>query len=279
MRHCSQETWDGSNAMKILAIDSATSYQSVAILDDTTVVAWAGRDAEGAHAKVLAPSIDGVLRAAGLGLNDLDGFAVSIGPGSFTGLRVGLATVLGFRTVLHKPLAAVPTLEAMAWNLRLSQGQVCPILKSRRNEVYWARYEWMPDGVLSRLVSEQVTSPDQVLAAIQDPVMVLGDGWQAYGAEMRRMLGPRNALVIEAPTQAMCPSAVSVGLAARERFARRELAGNGIAPLYVQRAEADIKYEQSGGISPVERQKQRASRRTRPKHIRSGSRRTPGGSL
>jgi len=265
--------------MKILAIDSATSHQSVAILDGATVLAQINRDAEGSHAKFLVGSIDRTLRTAGLSLNELDGFAVSIGPGSFTGLRVGLATLLGFRTVVGKPLVTVPTLEAMAWNLSSILGQVCPVLKSRRNEVYWARYEWMPNLVLRRLVGEQVTSPDQVLAAIQEPVVVVGDGWQTYGAEIRRELGFRSSLVAEAPPEAMRPSAVSVGLAARNRFARKEFAGNGIAPLYVQRAEADIQYEQSGGMSPVERRKQRAARRTRPKYMRSGSRRGSGSAL
>ena len=263
--------------MKILAVDTATSYQSVAILDDTTVLAQVNRDAEGSHAKFLAPSIDGALRTAGLRLRDLDGLVVSIGPGSFTGLRVGLATLLGFRTVLGKPLVTVPTLEAMAWNLRSVQGQICPILKSRKNEVYWARYEWVPGPVLHRLVPERVASPDQVAASIQDPVVVLGDGWQAYGDEIRALLGPRAGLVREASPDAMRPSAVSLGLAARERFARKDFAGSGIAPLYVQRAEADIKYEQSGGMSPIERRKQRVARRTHQKYIRSSPRRGRGG--
>lgn len=70
-------------------------------------------------------------------MRDLQGFAVSIGPGSFTGLRVGLATVLGFRAVLGTSIISVPTLEAMAWNLRDGQGVLVPVLKSRHNEVYW----------------------------------------------------------------------------------------------------------------------------------------------
>ncbi len=251
--------------MKILAIDSATSHQSVAILDGAAVLAHIHRDAEGSHAKFLVGSIDRALRTADLTLRDLDGFAVSIGPGSFTGLRVGLATLLGFRTVVGKPVVAVPTLEAMAWNLRSIRGQVCPILKSRRNEVYWARYEWMPKLVLRRLVAEQVSPPDQVLAAIQEPVVVVGNGWEAYGAEMRKGMGSRSSLLTEASPETMRPSAVSVGLAARERFMRNEFVGIGAAPLYVQRPEADIQYEQNGGISAIERRKERAARRSRPK--------------
>lgn len=263
--------------MKVLAVDSATPYQSVAILDDTTVLAQVNRDAEGSHAKFLALTIDGALRTAGLTLSDLDGLAVSIGPGSFTGLRVGLATLLGFRTVLGTPLVTVPTLEAMAWNLRSIQGLVYPILKSRKNEVYWACYEWMPGQVVRRLVPEQVGSPDQVAGSIEDPVVVLGDGWQVYGDEIRALLGARAGLVSEAPPDAMRPSAVSLGLAARERFARKEFAGSGVAPLYVQRAEADIKFEESGGMSPVERRKQRVARRAHPKYVRSSPKRGQGG--
>ena len=257
--------------MKILAVETATSYQSVAILDEETVLTQVNRDAEGSHAKWLVMSIDDALRTAGLALEDLDGFALSIGPGSFTGLRVGLATLLGFRTVLGKPLVTVPTLEAMAWNLRSVRGQVCPILKSRKNEVYWARYEWSPDHRLRRLIPEQVTSPDLLAASIREPVVALGDGWETHGSAIRTFLGGRAGLVTEAPQDAMRPSAVSVGLAARERFARNEFAGGGIAPLYVQRAEADIVYEQSGGVSPIERRKQRVARRTHPKYARPGA--------
>jgi tRNA threonylcarbamoyladenosine biosynthesis protein TsaB len=255
--------------MKILAVDTATAYQSVAILDETAVLAQVNRDAEGSHAKHLVISIHDALRTADLALEDVDGFAVSIGPGSFTGLRVGLATLLGFRTVLGKPLVTVPTLEAMAWNLRSVRSQICAILKSRKNEVYWACYEWLPNDRLHRVMPEQVASPDQVAASIHNPVMALGDGWEAHGETIRRLLGGRSGLVIDAPLGAMRPSAVSVGLAARERFARNEFAGEGIAPLYVQRPEADIVYEQSGGVSPVERRKQRVARRTHPKYGRS----------
>ena len=142
--------------MKILAVDTATSYQSVAILEDEVVLAYVEQDAQGSHAKWLVLSIDTALRAAGLQLRNMNGLAVSIGPGSFTGLRVGLGTLLAFRTVLGTPLVAVPTLEAMAWNMRTTEGTICPILKSRKNEIYWAMYRWMPDHRLHGLVSEQV---------------------------------------------------------------------------------------------------------------------------
>lgn len=255
--------------MKILAVDTATSCQSVAILEDDSVLAHVEQDAQGSHAKWLVLSIDAALRAAGLQLRDVNGLAVSIGPGSFTGLRVGLATMLGFRTVLGTPLVAVPTLEAMAWNVRTTEGTVCPILKSRKNEIYWAMYQWMPDHRLHRLVSEQVGVPASLARSIDAPLTAFGDGWVANAQEIRDCLGSRAKLISEAtPTIATRPLAISVGLAGDRRFAVGQIEGIGVAPLYVQRSEAEIKYEESGGVLPGERLKQRVAKRTQRKEGR-----------
>src|SRR5690242_7052400 len=104
--------------MKILAIETATAWQCVALLDGERVVGRRDQDAAGSHARLLLPAIDRLLSEAGLRPAQLDGLVVSIGPGSFTGLRVGLATALGIRTIAGLPLVAVPTLEGMAWNQR-----------------------------------------------------------------------------------------------------------------------------------------------------------------
>src|SRR5512145_968147 len=142
--------------MKVLAVETATSWQSVAILDDSRVLARQDQDAAGSHARLLLPTIDRLFREAGLTLNQLDGLVVSIGPGSFTGLRVGLATLLGFRTISRLPLALVPTLEGMAWNFKGTSTLLCPVLNSRREELYWALFRWASDDVLERVMSEQV---------------------------------------------------------------------------------------------------------------------------
>lgn len=257
--------------MKILAVETATAYQSVAVVSGTQVLAYVARDAEGSHAKWLAPSIDETLQAAGLPLAAIDGLAVSIGPGSFTGLRVGLATLLGFRTVLGKPLVAVPTLEALAWNLRDAGGRVCPILKSRRNEVYWACYEWGPEQTLRTLSPAQVGSPEHAARTIQPPLVALGDGWEAYGNRIRTAVGPDGGLIAEAPRDRMLPSAVSVALAAQERFAQGDTVGRGIAPLYVQRPEAELKFEETGELSAIERRQERVARKSRPRYKRPGT--------
>lgn len=247
--------------MKILAVETATAWQSVAILDGETVLARAEQDAKGSHARTLLPVIDRLFKETGLTLNDLHGLAVSIGPGSFTGLRVGLATMLGFRTVTKLPLVAVPTLEAMAWSLRGMSLPICPILMSRIGEVYWAQYQWTDRRTLIPLLDERVGSPQALAQTIEKPLLVCGDGWQAYGKDIRAALGAEARMLAEADAEAMCPSAVSVGLAALPRLAKGEVAGVGIAPRYVQRTQAELTHEHLGGPSAADQRQQRVARK------------------
>lgn len=229
--------------VKLLAVETATGRQSVAVLEGATVLARSDEEARGAHARWLVPAIDRLLAACDLSLAGLDGLAVSIGPGSFTGLRVGLATMMGFRTVTGLPLAAVPTLEAMAWNHREAGRTLCPILRARNGEVYWALYIWTSELVLTRVSEERVGSFRTWADSVAGQILVLGEGWQANEDELRRALGERAVRVQEAPAAAMAVSAVSVGLAGLERLARGERASQGLAPLYVQRAEAEVAWE------------------------------------
>ena len=259
--------------MKVLAVETATSWQSVAILDDSRVLARYDHDAAGSHAKLLLPTIDRLLRETGLTLKQLDGLAVSIGPGSFTGLRVGLATLLGFRTINQLPLAVVPTLEGMAWNLRGTSALLCPILNSRRGELYWALFRWTGDGRLERVISEQVGTAAILGKSLTGSVLVFGEGWTVEASAIRASIPP-STTVVEAPDLGMKPSAVSIGLAGIERLRRGESAGIGISPLYVQRTAAELKYEESGGGSPVILRQRRVTRKA---NARVAAARTPSG--
>ena len=248
--------------MKVLAVDTATSWQSVAILDDSRVLALHGQEAAGSHAKLLLPTIDRLFRETGLTIKQLDGLVVSIGPGSFTGLRVGLATLLGFRTISRIPLAVVPTLEGMAWNLRGIPRLLCPILNSRRGELYWALFRWTSDDRLERVLSEQVGTPDMLGSSLSESVLLFGEGWTVEESAIRASMSP-SITVSEAHESSMKPSAVSIGLAGLERLRRGQQAGIGISPLYVQRTAAELKYEESGGISPVALRQERVARKVR----------------
>jgi tRNA threonylcarbamoyladenosine biosynthesis protein TsaB len=271
--------------MKVLAVETATSWQSVAILDESRVLARHDQDAAGSHAKLLLPTIDRLLRESGLTLTQLEGLVVSIGPGSFTGLRVGLATLLGFRTVSQLPLTVVPTLEGMAWNLRGTSTLLCPILNSRRGELYWALFRWTSNNRLERVMSEQVGTAAMLGRCLTGSGLVFGEGWTAETSAIRASM-PSSAAFAQAPDSAMKPSAVSIGLAGIERFQRGEYAGIGISPLYVQRTAAELKYEESGGLSPVAQRQERVARkvnarvvaaRTSAVRVRAVRRRGTGG--
>jgi tRNA threonylcarbamoyladenosine biosynthesis protein TsaB len=247
--------------MKVLAVETATSWQSVALLDTDTVLAREDKEATGAHGTLLLPTITRLLAEAGLTLRQLDGLVCSIGPGSFTGLRVGTATLLGLRAATDLPLVLVPTLEAMAWSLKGTSGPICPVLPSRKDEIYWAVFRWGTDGLVERLVSEHVGSPQALAQTLTDATTIFGEGWMMMEPAIRAALGP-DVLIIPAPGDPVRPSAVTVGQAGIERLRRGEIAGDQVAPLYVQRTEAEIRYEQSGGVSPVARRQARVASKT-----------------
>ncbi len=229
--------------MNILAVETATPCQSVALVRGHDVAACLEKHAEGSHAKWIIPILDGVLKTAGLTVQDLDGIAVSIGPGSFTGLRVGLATVLGLRAVTKVPLVAVPTLEAMAWNVREEGPDLCPIIKARANEAYWAVYRWTSGDRLVQVQEARFGPVELIPPCLLRPTVLLGDGWRAYETRLRPLLAAGPARIRQAPADGMLPSAVSVARAALGRLERGEVLPYGFSPEYVQRSEAELKWE------------------------------------
>ena len=225
--------------MKILAVETATRCQSVAIIDDEQVLANETHLDCASHASVLIPTIDRLLETLNLSLAQLDGLAVSIGPGSFTGLRVGLSTMIGFRLAIGLPLVTVPTLEAMAWNVKYEDGLICPILRASRDEVYWALFQWKA-GQLMRLSEDNHGSIVQLVESIGKKTIFLGEGWLLNEANLKQILGER---AISGPPEAMQPSAISVAFSSLSSFRARQYAGGQLSPRYVQRAEAEVQWE------------------------------------
>lgn len=242
--------------MKILAVETATTWQSVAILEDDLILAMHEQEAGGAQGALLLPTIDRLLSQSGLQLSDLSGLACSIGPGSFTGIRVGIATCLGLRGAAGLPLTLVPTLEAMARSLEAATVSVCPMLVSRRGELYWAVFRWAGDKRLHRALSEQVGTPSALAQSLTEHTIVCGPGWLSMGHDVQAALPP-SVTVASGPDRAFRPSASQVARLGMEQLRRGEIAGEVIAPLYVQRAEAEIQYDRSGGVSPVARRQKR----------------------
>lgn len=143
--------------MKVLGIESASMVASVAIVEDGNLIAEYTVNHKKTHSQTLLPMIDEIVRMTELDLQTVDGIAISAGPGSFTGLRIGSATAKGLGLALGKPLLHIPTLDAMAWQLWGCDALICPIMDARRGQVYGGAYD-----CVSGLLPEAVVPADAV---------------------------------------------------------------------------------------------------------------------
>ena len=164
--------------MKILALDSSGIVASVAIVEDNTLLAEYTVNYKKTHSQTLLPMLDEVAKMTELDLSTIDAIAVAAGPGSFTGLRIGSATAKGLGLALQKPLVAVPTVEALSYNLYDTNGLICPVMDARRNQVYTGIYHF-EDHKLVTLEDQMAVSITDLLEKLNErgePVTFLGDG-------------------------------------------------------------------------------------------------------
>jgi tRNA threonylcarbamoyladenosine biosynthesis protein TsaB len=227
--------------MKLLAVESATLSGGVALLDGDTLLGEITLNIALTHSERLMSAVDRLLDDCGLAPADLDGLAVSVGPGSFTGLRVGLATVKGLAMALDLPVAAVPTLDALAARLPFADAPVCPILDARKGEVYLSLYRWREDG-MAREWDYLALPPELAAARLEAPVILLGDGIEACRPWLERLgTGARVA-----PVAQRLPSAAAVaGLGRAALAAGAGVDAEALAPFYLRPSEAELKARRS----------------------------------
>jgi tRNA threonylcarbamoyladenosine biosynthesis protein TsaB len=252
--------------LKVLGIDSSTLAAGVAVVDETRVIMEGFLQTRKVHSERLLPLIDTWLRQAELGLEELDGISVTIGPGSFTGLRIGIATAKGLAQGADLPLVGVPTLDAMALNLAGCSGLICPILDARKGEVYTAVYcspspdqVWRlseyqavaPESLWSHLAEKTwpaQTEPVDIRGRLLEPsvplapgrvVTFLGDGTAVYWEEIVQKLGPRAYRALPGQNWPRAAQAAFLGL---ERLRAGGAPGLfEITPAYIRPSEAEVK--------------------------------------
>ena len=164
--------------MKILALDSTATTASVALCEDTKLIAITTLNAGLTHSEALLPLVEQLLIRAHVTVNDIDLFACSEGPGSFTGVRIGAATVKGLAFGKQKTCIGVSTLEALAHNLACCDGIVCPVMNARRDQVYNALFR-IQNGEVTRLCDDRAISVSQLaqeLGEYSEPIYICGDG-------------------------------------------------------------------------------------------------------
>ena len=165
--------------MKILAVDTATTSCSVAVVDKKSLLTEVTLFKEQTHSKHLMNIIDRVIVTSGLKISELDGFAVTKGPGTFTGLRIGISSIKGLAMATGKPVVGVSSLEALATQAFLSPYLICPLLDARRGEVYFSRYRFQK-GRLKAEIEENVLTPLAAISDIDEPCIFIGNGAMIY---------------------------------------------------------------------------------------------------
>jgi tRNA threonylcarbamoyladenosine biosynthesis protein TsaB len=217
--------------MRVLAVETSSLAGGVALLDDERLVAEYLLDVSITHSERLMATVDRVLADARWAPRDLDGLAVAIGPGSFTGLRVAVSTVKGLAVALDRPIAAVPTLDAMAAALPWAALPVCPVLDARKGEVYTSLYRW-DGGVMRRDWDYLALSPEALAERLTEPVIVAGDGAGVIRSSHARLV----------PSPRRLPSPACVGALGLDRLRRGDtVTAAALAPLYLRPSEAELK--------------------------------------
>lgn len=173
--------------MKILALDSSGLVASVAIVSDDDLIGEYTVNYKKTHSQTLLPMLDEVAKMVELDLSTIDVIAVSAGPGSFTGLRIGSATAKGLALALNKEIVSVPTVDALAYNMWGCRDLVCPLMDARRNQAYTGLYRFS-DGKMDTLIKQCVVQIDEIINKINkegQKVIFLGDGVPVFKEYIR----------------------------------------------------------------------------------------------
>ena len=219
-------------AMKVLGIDTSTTCGSVGLIDDESIISEYLLNIPVTHSERLLGTIKIVLEESRITMGDLDGWAVSLGPGSFTGLRIGVSTVKGLALATGKPASGVSTLDVLAKQISSTPYLVCPILNARKGEVYTAFYRYAEGDRIERQSVHQVIKMEDLIGKIKERTIFVGDGVRTYGDDLRNSL-PSLALFPSLPLHLPLGSGVAKsGLELLRKGEYLDLAT--FTPLYVR---------------------------------------------
>ena len=228
--------------MKILGIDTTRQTASAALLEDDKLIAEFTLNYKLTHSQTIMPMIAEIIERSETDKATIDCIACASGPGSFTGLRIGAATAKGFALALDKPIVAVPTLDALAYNVFETDKIICPIMDARRNQVYAAFYMW-EDGKMLRLTDHMAESIDRIIEIadiLEREVIFLGDGVPVHKAKLEE-----NENFLFAP--AHCNMQRAAAVAALGRIMAEEglaQSGDAFELIYLRKSQAEREREE-----------------------------------
>lgn len=223
--------------MRILAVDTTTTSCSVAIVDQTSLLSEFTIDREETHSKHLMDMIKAVMRMAGLNFSDLDGFAVTRGPGSFTGLRIGISTIKGLVVASEKPVVGISSLETLAFQVSYSRDLICPILDARKGEVYFSRYRFL-NGHLKKQTKERVAPPDKAVDDLNESCLFVGNGALLYKEMILEKMGEFASFAPMIQNTIRASTIAYLSMAKFENNDTDEI--EKILPYYIRKSDAEL---------------------------------------
>jgi len=228
--------------MKVLGIDTSTSCGSVGLIIDGWVASEYLLNVSMTHSERLLGAIGLILKEAHCAVEDLDGWAISLGPGSFTGLRIGVSTMKGLAYATQKPVVGVSTLDVLASQISPTPYLICPILDARKRELYSAFYRYDERNSLNRLSPYEAIGPGDLVKKIRERTIFVGDGIKTYGDYLQSSL---PSFAIFAPLPLNLPLGSGVAKLGQELLKKGEHLNLSIfTPIYVRPSEAEIKWQE-----------------------------------
>lgn len=227
--------------MKILGIDTTGQTAGAALLQDDKLLAEFTLNYKLTHSQTILPMIAEMLEKTETDRESIDYIACSAGPGSFTGLRIGAATAKGIALALGRPVVAVPTLDALAYNMFETDGFICPIMDARRNQVYAAFYAW-EDGELTRLtdyMADNIETIIEIAENFEHKVIFLGDGVPVHRERLAE-----NPDFCFAPAYCSLQRGASVAALGKILAANKAKPGNEFELIYLRKSQAEREREE-----------------------------------
>lgn len=226
--------------MRVLGIDTSTMTAALGLVENDQVLFDLKFDVKVTYSEILMPTIETALKMVGFHLGDLDGLAVSIGPGSFTGLRIGLSTVKGLCFATGKPLAAVHSLDALASQSLYCRYQVAPLLDAKKNEVYAAVYN-TSEGEVQRESDFWAIDVPGLAKKISSKTLFVGPGAKLFHKELIDLLGEKAYFAMG---EQSTPSGASVArMGARKLAEGKSEDITKLEPFYIRKSEAELKFK------------------------------------
>ncbi len=222
--------------MILLAVDTISKSSSAALLDNGAVLAESTWGRAETHSKHLMNLIHAVMERAAVEIAQVDLYAVTVGPGSFTGVRIGISAVKGLAFAHGKKTVGVSSLATLVEPFGDHAGLLCPMLDARRGEVYFSRYHAV-GGKINQECPEQALPPIQAVAPITGPCLFVGDGAAAYQAEIAAVLGPWAAF--GTPEQNVIQAAAVGRLAEQLYHMNQTLSAAELTPCYLRKSDAE----------------------------------------